>query len=112
MTTPESFSSATPLRRATRKADAPPRYVWLHACLHNDINSGIYPVGTFLPTEEQLGKTYGVSRHTVREATRKLARALQGRVGCGHSADLQWSNFEGTGVATPFGIAIRQSSPS
>ena len=72
MTTPESLSSATPLRRATRKADAPPRYVWLHACLHNDINSGKYPVGTFLPTEEQLGKAYGVSRHTVREATRKL----------------------------------------
>ncbi len=29
-------------------------------------------MGTLLPTEEQLGKIYGVSRHTVREATRKL----------------------------------------
>jgi DNA-binding GntR family transcriptional regulator len=29
-------------------------------------------VGSLLPTEAQLGKTFGVSRHTVREATRKL----------------------------------------
>ena len=49
-----------------------PRYVWLHEFLLRDISSGKYPVGSLLPTEGQLGKTYGVSRHTVREATRKL----------------------------------------
>jgi len=72
MITRKPSSSVTPPRRASRKVDAPPRYVWLHQCLLTDISSGKYPVGGLLPTEEQLGKTYGVSRHTVREATRKL----------------------------------------
>lgn len=49
-----------------------PRYIWLHQSLRNDISSGKYPVGSLMPTEEQLGRRYGVSRHTVREATRKL----------------------------------------
>ena len=69
MKTPKPASSATLLRRT---AAAPPRYVWLHEFLLKDIRSGKYPVGSLLPTEGQLGKTYGVSRHTVREATRKL----------------------------------------
>jgi GntR family transcriptional regulator len=72
MTTQKVSSSATPRRRAPGKAAALPRYVWLHQCLLNDIRSGKYPVGSMLPTEGQLGKTYGVSRHTVREAARKL----------------------------------------
>ena len=59
-------------RRTSRNGAAVPRYVWLHQSLLNDISSGKYPVGSMLPTEDQLGKTYGVSRHTVREATRKL----------------------------------------
>lgn len=50
-----------------------PRYAWLHQTLLNDIESGKYPVGSYLPTEAQLGTIYGVSRHTVREATRRLA---------------------------------------
>lgn len=61
-----------PVRPTGRTAAAQPRYVWLHEFLLKDISSGKYPVGSFLPTEGQLGKTYGVSRHTVREATRKL----------------------------------------
>ncbi len=65
-------STPTPARRPGRSAAAVPRYVWLHQSLLNDISSGKYPVGSLLPTEDQLGKTYGVSRHTVREATRKL----------------------------------------
>ena len=52
-----------------------PRYALLHQSLLNDIESGKYPVGSYLPTEEQLGNIYGVSRHTVREATRKLVEA-------------------------------------
>jgi GntR family transcriptional regulator len=50
-----------------------PRYAWLRECLLNDINRGKYPVGSLLPPENQLAETYGVSRQTVREATRKLA---------------------------------------
>jgi DNA-binding GntR family transcriptional regulator len=57
-------------RRVSR---VPPRYLWLRECLVNDIKTGRYPVGTLLPPESELVRTYGVSRHTVREATRKLA---------------------------------------
>ena len=49
-----------------------PRYVWLYEILLKDIQTGVYPVGSAFPTEEQLSQRYGVSRHTVREATRKL----------------------------------------
>jgi len=66
-------SNSLPSRAArSTAAPLPPRYVWLHECLLRDIKSGKYPVGSLLPTEAQLGKTFGVSRHTVREATRKL----------------------------------------
>lgn len=58
--------------RATPRSKAQPRYAWLHQSLLNDIVSGKYPVGALLPTEAQLSATYGVSRHTVREATRRL----------------------------------------
>jgi DNA-binding GntR family transcriptional regulator len=50
-----------------------PRYAWLRECIQRDIESGKYPVGALLPPEHQIAETYGVSRHTVREATRKLA---------------------------------------
>jgi len=55
------------------KTTPQPRYAWLRECLLNDINSGKYPLGSLLPPEIELGRIYGVSRHTVREATRKLA---------------------------------------
>lgn len=50
-----------------------PRYLWLRECLLRDITSGKYPVGSLLPAENELTQLYGVSRHTVREASRKLA---------------------------------------
>ena len=37
-----------------------------------DIRNGILPVGTLLPGEMELRRTYGTSRHTVREALRVL----------------------------------------
>lgn len=55
--------------------DAPggqPRYAWLHQALLRDIRNGTYPVGSRLPTEAELGQRHGVSRHTVREAMRRL----------------------------------------
>ena len=74
MKTSKLNASLSQAGRAVRTtvAPPPPRYVWLHECLLRDIKSGKYPVGSLLPTEAQLGKTFGVSRHTVREATRKL----------------------------------------
>lgn len=50
-----------------------PRYLWLHDNLLQDIQSGKYPVGSAFPTEEQIASQYQVSRHTVREATRRLS---------------------------------------
>lgn len=65
---------ARPARRNARGRGLP-RYMWLHQILFNDITSGKYPVGSLLPTEAQLSANFGVSRHTVREATRKLVDA-------------------------------------
>lgn len=59
--------------KPTRNNVQQPRYAWLRECLLNDINSGKYPVGSLLPPENELSRLYGVSRHTVREASRKLA---------------------------------------
>jgi GntR family transcriptional regulator len=50
-----------------------PRYLWLHDCLLKEIQTGKYPIGSSFPTEEQIALTYRVSRHTVREATRRLS---------------------------------------
>lgn len=58
--------------RPSRKPNQP-RYAWLRERLLKDIASGKYPVGTLLPTENQLAERHAVSRHTVREATRQLA---------------------------------------
>jgi DNA-binding GntR family transcriptional regulator len=52
-----------------------PRYVQLAGTLEAGIAAGLYPVGSLLPTEVELCDRYGVSRHTVREALRRLAEA-------------------------------------
>jgi DNA-binding GntR family transcriptional regulator len=49
-----------------------PRYLALAETLSEGIRSEQYPVGGLLPTEAELCEQYGVSRHTVREAIRKL----------------------------------------
>jgi DNA-binding GntR family transcriptional regulator len=50
-----------------------PRYQQLAEILTHDIESGRYPVGSLLPPEKDLAEQYDMSRHTVREAIRKLA---------------------------------------
>jgi len=70
-----SRKPVAPARGQVRPAQ--PRYAWLRERLQKDIASGKYPVGSLLPPEKQLAETYGVSRHTVREATRKLADSGQ-----------------------------------
>lgn len=74
MTRHSDASPSRPAKAGVRRKTQH-RYVWLHQILLNDIESGKYPVGSLLPTEAQLSATFGVSRHTVREATRKLVDA-------------------------------------
>ena len=52
---------------------AAPRYLRLAQELMRDIDTGRYKVGALLPPENSLADRYGVSRHTVREAIRRLA---------------------------------------
>lgn len=49
-----------------------PLYVRLARSLSEGIASGRYSVGTLLPTEAELGETFGVSRYTVRQAIQHL----------------------------------------
>jgi GntR family transcriptional regulator len=70
-----SRGRASPSRGVVKSAQ--PRYAWLRERILKDITSGKYAVGSLLPPEKQLAETYGVSRHTVREATRKLADSGQ-----------------------------------
>lgn len=51
-----------------------PKYVQLARTLLNEINSGKYPVGSYLPTEFELCDQFGMSRFTVREAVKQLVR--------------------------------------
>lgn len=44
------------------------KYEFVEDSLFNRINTGVYPNGTLLPTEEQLTEIFGVSRQTVRKA--------------------------------------------
>lgn len=50
-----------------------PRYQQLADALLRDIEAGKYKVGGMLPPETEISGRYGVSRHTVREAIRRLA---------------------------------------
>ncbi|MES2986347.1 MAG: GntR family transcriptional regulator [Pseudomonadota bacterium] len=58
-----------------RKASQEPLYKQVVRNLLADIETGKRPIGTRLPTEQELSKQLGVSRHTVREALRQLRAA-------------------------------------
>lgn len=49
-----------------------PRYLIVAQALMHDIETGRHEVGSLLPTEAELGQHFNVSRHTVREAIRRL----------------------------------------
>jgi len=53
--------------------------------LKDEIVRGVYPVGSQLPTEEELCERFSVSRYTVREALRRLRedRLVSSRQGAG-----------------------------
>ncbi|MFN0116466.1 MAG: GntR family transcriptional regulator [Paracoccaceae bacterium] len=62
-----------------------PRYVQVSDELATRIAAGAFALGSLLPTEIELCEEFGVSRHTVREALRRLSDAglLRRRQGSG-----------------------------
>jgi len=62
-----------------------PLYARIEARLRDAIAEGRHPVGGLLPTEAELCRTLKVSRHTVREALRRLVEAglVERRQGAG-----------------------------
>src|SRR5262249_58216890 len=58
-------------RRTEPKTDGP-LYLQIARSLRAEIVSGIFPLGSQLPTQEELCARFNVSRFTVREALRKL----------------------------------------
>ena len=60
-------------------------YLQILRSLKDDIVRGVYPVGSQLPTEEELCERFQVSRYTVREALRRLRddRMVASRRGAG-----------------------------
>ncbi|MFI4985870.1 MAG: GntR family transcriptional regulator [Alphaproteobacteria bacterium] len=52
--------------------DSQPLYVRVSHALSEAIAANRFPVGTLLPTEEELSREFSVSRHTVRAAIREL----------------------------------------
>ncbi|MAF50203.1 MAG: GntR family transcriptional regulator [Rhodospirillaceae bacterium] len=55
-----------------RSSKSSSRYVQLSDILIKEIAGGQYPIGSRLPTEHELCDQYNISRHTVREALRRL----------------------------------------
>ncbi|RYG99361.1 MAG: GntR family transcriptional regulator, partial [Alphaproteobacteria bacterium] len=49
-----------------------PLYAQVAGTLKEEIVSGAWPVGSLLPTEDELCARFSVSRYTVREALRRL----------------------------------------
>lgn len=49
-----------------------PRYAQVAQALIEDIETGRYPVGGLLPTEQEMCTQFDISRHTAREAIRRL----------------------------------------
>jgi DNA-binding GntR family transcriptional regulator len=58
--------------RASDVQSDDPLYLQIARALKEEIVGGVYPVGSQLPTEDELGERFSVSRYTVREALRRL----------------------------------------
>jgi DNA-binding GntR family transcriptional regulator len=69
-------TAATRGAASERKADSEgPLYRRVVQTLKHEIVTGVYPVDSLLPTESELKRRFGVSRHTIREALRELRDA-------------------------------------
>ncbi|MCG8537897.1 MAG: GntR family transcriptional regulator [Pseudomonadales bacterium] len=68
-TKPISVSAAGANAESSTKR---PLYMQVALELKDEIVNGVYPVGSLIPTEDELCKRFSVSRYTVREALRVL----------------------------------------
>jgi DNA-binding GntR family transcriptional regulator len=59
-------------RRSADAKSGDPLYLQIARVLKKEIVDGVYPVGSQLPTEDDLCERFSVSRYTVREALRRL----------------------------------------
>jgi DNA-binding GntR family transcriptional regulator len=58
--------------RAAEVRSTGPLYLQIARALKEDIVGFVYPVGSQLPTEDELSERFSVSRYTIREALRRL----------------------------------------
>src|SRR6266404_6378331 len=72
-------------RHSVNRKSEEPLYLQMVRALKDEIVRGVYPVGSQLPTEEELCERFSVSRYTVREALRRLRedRLVASRQGAG-----------------------------
>lgn len=56
------------------RSSAVPFYVQLKQTLQREIQEGVYAPGELIPTEVELCRQYGISRHTVRQALSELVK--------------------------------------
>lgn len=69
---PATPTEAPAKRTGRTRAKPAPLYLQVVSTLKEEILKGSYPVGTQLPSEDLLAGRFGVSRHTIREALRRL----------------------------------------
>ncbi len=89
-TEPRTRKTGTPkgglrTRESVDRKSEEPLYLQMVRALKDEIVRGVYPVGSQLPTEEELCERFSVSRYTVREALRRLRedRLVSSRQGAG-----------------------------
>src|SRR5215831_18810156 len=68
----EPFRGGARVPKAPAAAAGEALYLQVARTLKEEIVTGVYPVGSQLPTEDALCSRFSVSRYTVREALRRL----------------------------------------
>jgi GntR family transcriptional regulator len=72
MRRPAPLKARPRVRAPVRAKSDDPLYLQVVHALKDEIVGGVHPVGSQLPTEEELCERFSVSRYTVREALRRL----------------------------------------
>lgn len=82
-------STAGPLRLPAGGGPTDSLYLQVANALKDEIVSGVFPIGSLLPTENELCARFSVSRNTVREALRRLRQEglISSRRGAGSTVE-------------------------